>query len=344
MGQPTIKDVAKLAGVSISTVSRVMNNSKPVSPEAKQKVLDAINKLDFKPNELARSLVMRKSNLIGVIVQDIGIEYMAQLIRGIEEIGRLYKYDMLLTSSYGQEEQINNSIDFLATKQVEGLVIIAEDVSDETLLKLRETRIPFILLDKYHSFKTLHTVRIDYETEQHRLVKHLFESGHKNVLFLNDSADNILNHAKKSGYEKACSELSKNSYYLECNGKTSNDGYEIGKEAIALCKENDISAVACYSDQLAIGFIDYCTDNAIHVPNDLSVAGFGDGSIASIYRPNLTTMAIPYYDIGAIAIRALIKRIRQEDDILTDDWIIDANLKLRESTKSLSWKYKQFQL
>ena len=94
MGQPTIKDVAKLAGVSISTVSRVMNNSKPVSPEARRKVLDAINKLDFKPNELARSLVMRKSNLVGVIVKDIGIEYMAQLIRGIEEIGRVYKYDL----------------------------------------------------------------------------------------------------------------------------------------------------------------------------------------------------------------------------------------------------------
>ena len=80
MGQPTIKDVAKLAGVSISTVSRVMNNSKPVSPEARKKVLDAINKLDFKPNELARSLVMRKSNLVGVIVEDIGIEYMACLL------------------------------------------------------------------------------------------------------------------------------------------------------------------------------------------------------------------------------------------------------------------------
>lgn len=336
MGQPTIKDVAKLAGVSISTVSRVMNNSKPVSPEAKQKVLDAINKLDFKPNELARSLVMRKSNLVGVIVQDIGIEYMAQLIRGIEEIGRLYKYDMLLTSSYGQEDQINNSIDFLATKQVEGLVIIAEDVSDETLLKLRETRIPFILLDKYHSFKTLHTVKIDYEIEQYRLIKYLFESGHENVLFLNNSSDNILNLAKKSGYNKACSELEKESYYLDVDGNTSNDGYEIGKRAVEICKENNISAVACCSDELAIGFIDYCADNSINVPNDLSVAGFGDGSIASIYRPNLTTMAIPYYDIGAIAIRALIKRIRQEDDILVDDWIIDANLKLRESTKSLS--------
>lgn len=336
MGQPTIKDVAKLAGVSISTVSRVMNNSKPVSPEAKRKVLDAINKLDFKPNELARSLVMRKSNLVGVIVSDLGIEYMAQLVRGAEEIGRVYKYDILLSSSYGSEDAINNAIDFLATKQVEGLVIISESISDESLLKLREAKIPFVLLDKYYSSKTLHTVRIDYEKEEYKLIKYLLDSGHENVLLLETKDDNIVKKAKLEGYRKAIEENKKKSFVIEIDGLTSNDGYNIGKEVIDLCKKNKISAVACENDEVAIGFIDYCADNGINVPNDLTVTGFGDRSIASIYRPNLTTVAIPYYDIGAIAIRALIKRIKDEDDILTEDWIIDANLKIRQSSKSFS--------
>lgn len=336
MGQPTIKDVAKLAGVSISTVSRVMNNSKPVSPEAKRKVLDAINKLDFKPNELARSLVMRKSNLVGVIVSDLGIEYMAQLVRGAEEIGRVYKYDILLSSSYGSEDAINNAIDFLATKQVEGLVIISESISDESLLKLREAKIPFVLLDKYYSSKNLHTVKIDYEKEEYKLIKYLLDSGHENVLLLETKDDNIVKKAKLEGYRKAIEENKKKSFVIEIDGLTSNDGYNIGKEVINLCKKNKISAVACENDEVAIGFIDYCADNGINVPNDLTVTGFGDRSIASIYRPNLTTVAIPYYDIGAIAIRALIKRIKDEDDILTEDWIIDANLKIRQSSKSFS--------
>lgn len=336
MGQPTIKDVAKLAGVSISTVSRVMNNSKPVSPEAKRKVLDAINKLGFKPNELARSLVMRKSNLVGVIVSDLGIEYMAQLVRGAEEIGRVYKYDILLSSSYGSEDAINNAIDFLATKQVEGLVIISESISDESLLKLREAKIPFVLLDKYYSSKNLHTVRIDYEKEEYKLIKYLLDSGHENVLLLETKDDNIVKKAKLEGYKKAVEYNNKKSFVIEIDGLTSNDGYNIGKEVINLCKKNKISAVACENDEVAIGFIDYCADNGINVPNDLTVTGFGDRSIASIYRPNLTTVAIPYYDIGAIAIRALIKRIKDEDDILTEDWIIDANLKIRQSSKSFS--------
>ena len=332
MGQPTIKDVARLAGVSISTVSRVMNNSKPVSPEARKKVLDAINKLDFKPNELARSLVMRRSNLVGVIVEDIGIEYMAHLIRGIEEIGRVYNYDILLSSSYGSEDALNNSIDFLATKQVEGLVIITENLSDDLLLKLRETRIPFILLDRYYSFKTINTVKIDYEKEEYKLVKYLYDQGNQEVLFINNSDDNILNNSKLLGYNKAVEEYNKNSYVLNVDGNTSNDGYNIGGEACKLCKDKNITAVSCLNDEVAIGFIDYCADNGINVPEDISVAGFGDKSIASIYRPNLTSVEIPYYDVGAIAIRALIKRIKKEEEILDEDWIIDCTIKQREST------------
>lgn len=334
MGQPTIKDVAKLAGVSISTVSRVMNNSKPVSPEARRKVVDAINKLDFKPNELARSLVMRKSNLVGVIVKDIGIEYMAQLIRGIEEIGRVYKYDILLTSSYGDDKQVENSIDFLATKQVEGLVIITEDVSTEILVKLRETRIPFVILDKYHNYKNIKTVKVDYESEENKLIQSLADDGHENILMIAGKEENVINESMIKGYEKAV-EIEK-SYILRIDGTSSDDGYSNAEEAFDIIKKENITAVACVNDEIAIGFINYCVDHGIKVPEDLSVVGFGDNQIASIYRPKLTTVSIPYYDIGAISIRALIKRIKKEGEILEDDWIIDAQINKRESSKVIS--------
>lgn len=334
MGQPTIKDVAKLAGVSISTVSRVMNNSKPVSPEARRKVVDAINKLDFKPNELARSLVMRKSNLVGVIVKDIGIEYMAQLIRGIEEIGRVYKYDILLTSSYGDDKQVENSIDFLATKQVEGLVIITEDVSTEILVKLRETRIPFVILDKYHNYKNIKTVKVDYESEENKLIQSLADDGHENILMIAGKEENVINESMIKGYEKAVG--TEKSYVLRIDGTSSDDGYSNAEEAFDIIKKENITAVACVNDEIAIGFINYCVDHGIRVPEDLSVVGFGDNQIASIYRPKLTTVSIPYYDIGAISIRALIKRIKKEGEILEDDWIIDAQINKRESSKVIS--------
>jgi len=334
MGQPTIKDVAKLAGVSISTVSRVMNNSKPVSPEARRKVVDAINKLDFKPNELARSLVMRKSNLVGVIVKDIGIEYMAQLIRGIEEIGRVYKYDILLTSSYGDDKQVENSIDFLATKQVEGLVIITEDISTDILVKLRETRIPFVILDKYHNYKNIKTVKVDYEIEENKLIHSLAEDGHEKILMIAGKEENVINESMIKGYEKAVG--TEKSYVLRIDGTSSDDGYNNAEKALDIIKKENITAVACVNDEIAIGFMNYCVDHGIRVPEDLSVVGFGDNQIASIYRPKLTTVSIPYYDIGAISIRALIKRIKNEGEILENDWIIDAQINKRESSKVIS--------
>lgn len=336
MGQPTIKDVAKLAGVSISTVSRVMNNSKPVSPEARKKVLDAINKLDFKPNELARSLVMRKSNLVGVIVEDIGIEYMAQLIRGIEEIGRVYKYDILLSSSYGDEVALENSIDFLATKQVEGLVIITENISPEVLVKLRDRRIPFVLLDKYHTYKNVKSVKVDYAAEEKRLIESLLEKGHENILYINHEENNILNENMLKGYRQALSDFGKKAFVINTKGTSSDNGYDIGGEALKIVNEEKITAISCVNDEVAIGFMNYCVDNGIDVPEDISVTGFGNSNIASIYRPKVSTVSIPYYDIGAISIRALIKRIKEEEDILEDDWIIDGQVIERESTKSIN--------
>jgi LacI family transcriptional regulator len=335
MGQPTIKDVAKLAGVSISTVSRVMNDSKPVSPEARKKVLDAINKLDFKPNELARSLVMRKSNLIGVIVEDIGIEYMAQLIRGIEEIGHLYKYDIILSSNYGDQKALENSINFLSTKQVEGIVVISEDISAEILVKLKDNKIPFILLDRYYNFKNISTVSIDYEKEMYNITKFLYDLGHRNIALVADKDKNLLNERKIAGYKKFIEDMGLESKIFEAESSTSDSGYNVGDQVIDKSKTDKITAIVCTNDKLAIGFISYCYDNKISVPDDISVTGFGDSSIAKVFRPKLTTVSVPYYDIGAIAIRALIKRIRGEEDILENNRMFDAQIVERESSKQI---------
>ena len=338
MAQPTIKDVAKLAGVSISTVSRVMNNSKPVSPEARKKVLDAINKLDFKPNELARSLVMKKSNLIGVIVEDIGIEYMAQLIRGVEEIGHLYKYDIILSSTYGDDGALENAIDFLSTKQVEGIVVISQDISAEILVKLRDNKIPFLLLDKFHDFKKLNTVKIDYVKEQYDLIKYLNSLGHEKIAYVSKKDHDFLSDSKIEGYEKYINENNMESIIIEADGNSSDDGYNIGEEVISQAKSQNVSAISFINDEVAVGFIAYCYDNGIKVPEDYSVVGFGNAEISRVYRPKLTTVSVPNADIWAIAIRALIKRIRGEEDILENNWVLDAQIMKRDSTKSISWK------
>lgn len=331
MSSPTIKDVAKLAGVSISTVSRVMNDSKPVSPEARRKVLDAINKLDFKPNELARSLVMKKSNIIGVITKDIGIPYMAQIIRGIEEIGRMYKYDILLTSTYDSLESELNAVEFLATKQVEGIILLSEDISAEVVVKIKDHKIPYVHLDKYYNPENFPTVTIDYREASGKMVDYLVGLGHQNILFAGAYGTYAMDRAKAEGYKKAMLAQGLEPLLIESPGLNPDAGYEIGDIIQKQRDEKGVTAIFCSDDELAIGFINYCYDKNIGVPSEISVAGFGDDFIAKVYRPRLTTVQEPYYDIGAIAMRTMTKRLK-DSEILRETIYMPVQIMEREST------------
>lgn len=331
MSSPTIKDVAKLAGVSISTVSRVMNDSKPVSPEARRKVLDAIEKLDFKPNELARSLVMKKSNIIGVITKDIGIPYMAQIIRGIEEIGRMYEYDILLTSTYDSLENELKAVEFLATKQVEGIILLSEDINAEVVVKIKDHKIPYVHLDKFYNPESFVTVTIDYGQAAAKMVDFLIDLGHTKILFVGAYGSYQMDRAKAEGYKKAMEAKGLQPLLLEAPGSNADAGYDIGDSVQDLRDSDGVTAVFASSDELAIGYINYCYDKSIDVPEEVSVAGFGDDYIAKIYRPRLTTVQQPYYDIGAIAMRTLTKRL-QDSEVLRETIYMPVQVMEREST------------
>lgn len=339
MSVPTIKDVAKLAGVSISTVSRVMNESKPVSPESRRKVLDAIKKLDFKPNELARSLVMRKSNMIGVIVKDIGISYMAQIVRGIEEIGRVYNYDILLSSTYGDIEAEHKIIEFMCTKQVEGIIMISEKINPETLFKLKSKNIPFVRLDKFYEYTDEHTVSIDYKSTCNKMTNYLVDEGHNSIVFISEDVTSRIGREKLAGFNEGVATRKVKSALINAKDITVQTGYDMGEEIFKLIKENNSTVVFASEDSLAIGFISYCYDNGLKVPQDISVAGFGDDLIASIYRPALTTIEEPYYDMGAISMRKLIKELRNEEK-LKDVTILPSRIVERGSVATFTKKNK----
>lgn len=315
MSSPTIKDVAKLAGVSISTVSRVMNNSKPVSTEAKMRVLDAIEKLDFKPNELARSLVMKRSNLIGVVVKDIGIPYMANIIRGIEEIGRMYKYDILLTSGYGELEKEKDIIDFLFTKQVEGIIFVSENINPEVLIKIKNYKIPYMEYDKFSEIEDANTVIINHKKAMYELTEYLINYGHEKILLVKEYERSKISKDKALGYKKAMGEHKLKVYEYLVDGVSIQDGYNSGEDIVNLIDKEGIKAVVVSEDEIALGFMNYCYDIGRIIPDYISVVGFGNCSMSSIYRPTLTTANEPYYDIGAILSRRLIKTLKKEETV-----------------------------
>lgn len=311
--QPTIKDVARLAGVSISTVSRVMNKSKPVSPKAERKVLDAIDKLGFKPNELARSLVMRKSRSIGILVKDIAIDYMAQMIRGAEEIGRMYDYDILLSSTYGEFELEKKAVDFLYRKQVEGIIVISENIAPDIIIKIKEYHIPYLLMDPYYKVEDYPTVTVDYKKAMRELCDYVYSLGNRRLIYLASNADHEPGRTKIQAFrdyfqkKEDCVTTT-----AQAEGTDRNAGYRAAESMHEEILDRRYDIVICENDALAVGILNYCYDHHLYIPDQLQVTGFGGSDMASIVRPTLTSMHQPYYDIGAVAMRLLTKALAED--------------------------------
>lgn len=329
----TIKDVAKKAGVSISTVSRVVNDSKPVSPEVKKKVLEVISELGYKPNEVARTLVTKKSFIIGVIVTDLSDSYIAEIVRGIEEIGKMYDYDILLCSTFGDKEAELRYMQLLKTKQVEGIILISSIVNDEIENYIKGSNIPFVYLNRYYYDDKYATVMVDNFEAAYEMTNYLINQGHRNIAYLSNNTDeNSLERLKLEGYKKAMRENELKEIIHFASERHIDSGYESARDLID--KEEDITAIFCGYDEVAIGVLGFLYDNDIKVPDHLSVVGFGDISIASIYRPTLTTIKVPYYDIGAVSIRRIIKQLKGEAKE-KDKVILPFHIQKRNSSSNL---------
>lgn len=336
----TIKDVAKMADVSISTVSRVINDSKPVSPEARRRVLHAIDVLDYKPNEVARSLVTKKSNLIGVIVEDIGLNFISRILQGLEEVGKMYNYDILLSSSYKDLKTEVKFANLLLQKQVEGIIVVSNMQNPKLEYKLEEARIPHVLINNFYQVEKFQA-SIDFEKASKNMVELLMKKGHKKIasLAVKKDIDRTLERFKVKGYEKAMEEHDLKKVQLFVDGWQSENIEKEKEKIIKTIKEENITAIFTTYDTLAINLINVLYDNGIKVPEDVSVTGFGGGYLSSIYRPRLTTVKMPYYDIGAISIRQILKTIsNKEKEIKGEGVLLPIRILERESVKEIKWK------
>lgn len=330
----TIKDVAKMADVSISTVSRVINDSKPVSPEARRRVLKAIEVLDYKPNEVARSLVTKKSNLIGVIVNDIGSTYVSSILRGVEEIGRMYKYDILLSSSYGEPEVEVKFAKLLLQKQVEGIIVISDTLNTKLLYRLEESNIPYINVNRFYNVDEHYTVGVNHKEATYQVTNYLVENGHKNIglVYVRKDFDRTEEKIKEEGYLKAIKEngLEKNTVGIE--GIQEKDIVDnIGKIEEKI--KNGVTAFVTTQDEVGIHLQNALLDRGYKIPENVSITGYGATEITELARPKLTSLKVPYYDIGAVAIRKILKEIKKEE---SDDKVyLPARIIEKDSVKKI---------
>lgn len=335
MAKITIKDVAKRANVSISTVSRVINESKPVSSEIRQRVLKIIKETGYTPNPVARSLVMKKSQLIGVIVPDISNFFTGEILNGVEEIGKMYNYDILLCNTYGELEQELRYLNLLKSKQVEGIIFMTWRLKEEHKNFFKEDDIPIVLINRDTSEINLPSICIDHFNASYEMTKYLMDNGHKKIALIRSGKENdVFGIDQYNGYQKALMEAN-----IEIDNRLIFNGnfkLEEAYECVEKMIKKDIlpTAIFATTDFMAIGAINALVDNGYKVPEDVSVVGFNDIKLASIYRPRLTTIKQPIYDIGAVAIRVIIKKIKGEK-IDNNMIVLPHELIERESCRSI---------
>lgn len=310
----TIKDVARMANVSISTVSRVINDSKPVSDDIKVRVVKVIEELGYKPNPVARSLVTKKSRLLGVIIPDISDSYIAELLNAIEEVAKTYDYDIILCNSYGSLKSEEQYLQLLLTKQVEGMIFLTYKICDNHKKFFKNLSLPVVMINRDAREMNISSVSVNHFEAMYDMTSKLIEYGHEDIVLIRNGktndvfGDDHLNGFKKGFLDNSIKFNPQNIY--EGNFKIK-DSYEICTQLI---KKNEVpTAILATTDAMAIGAINALIDNGFKVPDDVSVVGFYDTKLARLYRPQLTTIHQPIYDIGAIAIRLLIKRINGDE-------------------------------
>jgi LacI family transcriptional regulator len=309
----TIYDVASEAGVSMATVSRVVNGNPNVKPQTRKKVLATIERLGYRPNAVARGLASKKTTSVGVIIPDISNTLYAEIARGIEDIANMYHYHIILGNSDQKVDKELQLINAMLEKQVDGLIFLGGEVTDEHVATLQSAPVPVVLSATQDKRNVLPSVNIDHKLAAMDAVSQLIDRGHRHIGMVSGPLyDPLRGMARFQGYKNALEKA--NIPFDETLIRVGNYRYESGMEAAKyfLTLPSRPTAIFVATDEMAIGVIGHFQDVGLHVPNDISVVGYGDIRFAKMIRPMLSTVSQPMYDIGAVSMRLLTKYMNNE--------------------------------
>ncbi len=329
----TIYDVAREANVSMATVSRVVNGNQNVKPATRKKVLEVIERLEYRPNAVARGLASKKTTTVGVIIPDISNNIYAEAARGIEDIATMYRYNIILANSDQNEEKELTLLDTMLGKQVDGIVMMSDSVTPKLRQSMEHSPVPIVLAGLVDELDQFASVNINYFQASYEAVQMLIDNGHKRIAFVSGPLQNTINSKfKLEGYKKALEDAG-----IKVDEKliVSDDGtYDSGIEAWETLSALDEPPTAFFagSDELAIGIIHGAQDNDKKVPEDVEVISFENSKLARMVRPQLTSVVFPLYDIGAVAMRLLTK-IMNKETVENQTVIIPHRIEKRKSVK-----------
>lgn len=322
-----IKDVAQLAKVSISTVSYALNNTGSVSEKTKRKIIDAAKKLEYKPSGIARSLKTKKTEIIGVFLNNFNGPIYSEIIRGARDVIKANGYEIVVAECMVGKNKVTK---LFSQSIVDGAIILSTTISDEIIKKYATSKFPIVVLDRELNNEYISNVLIDNKNACYNAIKFASHQGYNDIALINGPIGTYDSEKRYEGFMEGIKDFKLNlkSEWACIGNFEEKSGYNITKEFI----ENDnLPEIICAAnDEMAIGAIRALKEADIKIPEEVSVMGFDDILLCNYITPKLTTIRRPAYDLGVLAAHTLFNNLKGNFDnkskMLSTEFIIRESL------------------
>lgn len=328
----TVYDVARHAGLSIATVSRVYNGSLYVSAKSKAKVLKSAKALNYVPHVGARSLMSKKTDTIGVVLPDMHGEFFSELIRGIDLGARSKGMHMLVSCSHDSPKEIMTVLNALRGR-VDGILIMSSVLDFSTIDKIFPADFPIILINNHKDDSNCAKIGIDNYRGAYQMVKHLYHQGCNKIFVIAGPKNNHDSLQRIQGITRAVDEFQDLSLVDVVHGDFTDDsGYKIAESIVDNIES--IDAIFALNDMMAIGCMRFFADKPITIPNDVKLAGFDGIPLSRYCSPSLTTIKVPIFELGQQALQLLLQELAAKDKNATKiEILLLPTLVERQSTR-----------
>ncbi|MCW9698413.1 MULTISPECIES: substrate-binding domain-containing protein [unclassified Avibacterium] len=325
----TMKDIARIAQVSTSTVSHVINNTGYVSEAMRARVMNVVESLNYRPSALARSLKVKQTNTLGMLVSATNNPFFAEVVSGVEQYCNQHQYNLIISSIDGAENRLEQNIQTLIQKQVDGLLLMYSD-SQYADLKQLNISLPVVVMDWWPTALNADKIYENSELGAYLATQYLIQQGHREIAIITGNLQKSLAQNRLQGYKKALQEaqLPLNPEWI-IESHFDFEGGVIGMKKLLQAKKRPSAVFAC-SDTIAVGVYQVAWQQGLNIPQDLSVIGYDDIMLAQYLSPPLSTIHQPKAELGKLAVETLLKRIKTPEKPY-QSLLLEPKLVVRES-------------
>lgn len=331
----TIYDVSKLAGVSLATVSRVLNNNVKVNENTRKKVTDAMESLGYRPSSIAQSLASNRTNSVGILVSELHSPFFGEMMGGIEAELRAAGKHVIITTGHNDEDKERDGIEFLISRNCDAIIVHVEAVSNEYLIQLNKGKVPIFIINRLVKGLEENCIHLDNELGGYLAANAIIDNGHKHVAYISGPLSKHDSMERLQGHRRAFNE--RNIPINEALLFESDFNEDGGREGIKhfIANNNEFTAVICGNDKMASGVMTYAREQHIPLPDKLSIVGFDNFILSRHIFPKLTTIDNPVNEMAHMAAKLVLKKVYQQKEF-TIQHHFEPTLITRDSIKNIN--------